>query len=632
MPQLFHTPKDFTLLTLDAETYYADDYSLSKMPTSSYVRDARFKEHMWGVKVNDGKSFILSPAQAKEFFASLYWPRVAVIGHNLRFDGLILSLHHGVNPGLWVDTLGMARAILKGQLRGHGLDAVSRYIGRQGKVRGKALVNAKNKRDLTHAEYRHMGDYCLDDIEDTWAVFKYLQDRFPTKEYWFLDWSIRMMTEPRLQLHKPLLLEAEQDEIRAKEELLAQVPYKKTQLSSNPQLAQILLDHGVQPPTKVSKTTGKETWDFAKNSIALRELQATAAPEVQMLLEARFAVKSTINETRAAKFAGLADEGRFCVPLNYAGAMNTNRLSGGDGLNVQNLSNGSKLRDAIEAPDGYLVVAIDSSGIELRVAAALAGDFGIIERAEQGADEYALFAADIFGFRVNKAEHPRERKVGKVGVLSLGYQSGATTYRGMLFSMEKLVEPMDVCERVVKLFRARYHHHPRLWRAMDKRLSMMIDGHTPPNLPSNPPLVWFRDGFASTYSGSFVRYPKIHERMLQFGDEEPKKAKVYLDMRKAKATDAEGWASIYGGKCTENASQFLAREVVNYQTHRIWAATGRRPQMQVHDELIYVVEKEKAETFFHVCRKLMSGRVPWWPQLITSASGGVGRTYGEIDH
>ena len=42
-----------TILTIDFETYYDKDYSLSKMTTEEYVRDSRFETIGVCVKVDD---------------------------------------------------------------------------------------------------------------------------------------------------------------------------------------------------------------------------------------------------------------------------------------------------------------------------------------------------------------------------------------------------------------------------------------------------------------------------------------------------------------------------------------------------------------------------------------------------
>ena len=46
-----------SFVTLDFETYYAKDFSLTKMTTEEYVNDARFQVIGVGIKIDDGKTY-----------------------------------------------------------------------------------------------------------------------------------------------------------------------------------------------------------------------------------------------------------------------------------------------------------------------------------------------------------------------------------------------------------------------------------------------------------------------------------------------------------------------------------------------------------------------------------------------
>ena len=102
------------LITVDFETYYSRDYSLSKMTTESYIRDPRFEVIGVGVKVNDGDTEWASGTreQIKEYLHTFDWANSAVLAHNTMFDGAILSWVFDVHPRAYMDTLCMARAVL----------------------------------------------------------------------------------------------------------------------------------------------------------------------------------------------------------------------------------------------------------------------------------------------------------------------------------------------------------------------------------------------------------------------------------------------------------------------------------------------------------------------------------------
>ena len=83
------------------------------------------------------------------------------------------------------------------------------------------------------------------------------------------------------------------------------------------------------------------------------------------------------------------------------------------------------MRESIIAPKGHVIVACDSSQIEARVLAWLAGQSDLVKQFADGEDVYSKFASLVFGREINKKEHPQERFVGKTSILGLGYSTGA---------------------------------------------------------------------------------------------------------------------------------------------------------------------------------------------------------------
>jgi hypothetical protein len=88
-------------------------------------------------------------------------------------------------------------------------------------------------------------------------------------------------------------------------------------------------------------------------------------------------------------------------------------------------------------------------------------------------------------------------------------------------------------------------------------------------------------------------------------------------------------ARIYAGKGVENLVQALARDVVAEHAIKFFKATGYRPCLTVHDELVYIVPEESAEDLLGILQKIMRQGVSWWPELITWSEGDVADCYGE---
>ena len=142
------------LVTLDFETYYDDDYTLRKLTTSEYIRDARFEAILVGVKVGTGKTVVVPGPRIAAYLRDLDWDHLDLLCHHTQFDGFILAHHYGIVPRRYLCTLSMARAWLSNDISVR-LDDVSRFFGRSGKLDGgRALTNMKGKhlRDLTREE------------------------------------------------------------------------------------------------------------------------------------------------------------------------------------------------------------------------------------------------------------------------------------------------------------------------------------------------------------------------------------------------------------------------------------------------------------------------------------------------
>ena len=106
------------LITLDFETYYDQQYSLSKLTTEQYVRDDKFEVIGVGVKVNDGETEWASGTdeQIKSYLGTFNWDKAMLLCHNAMFDGAILSWCFDIRPRMYADTLCIARAL-------HGTEA-----------------------------------------------------------------------------------------------------------------------------------------------------------------------------------------------------------------------------------------------------------------------------------------------------------------------------------------------------------------------------------------------------------------------------------------------------------------------------------------------------------------------------
>lgn len=408
------------VITIDFETYYDKDFSLSKMTTEEYIRDPLFEVIGVAVKVNDGEAEWASGthSELKVWLRQFDWENAMAVAHNAMFDGAILNWRFDIKPKVWVDTLCMGRAL-------HGVEvsgslaalAVRENVGEK----GTEVLNAlgKHRADFSPEQLARYGDYCINDVELTYKLFNKMVGRFPKKELRLVDVTIRMFTEPVLELNIPMLHEHLQEVQNKKAALLSESGVTSEELMSNPKFAEALMNLGVNPPMKKSPLTGKEAFAFAKSDEEFLNLLEHPDWRVQGLVAARLGLKSTLEETRTERFISIAERGPLPVPIKYYAA-HTGRFGGSDKINLQNLPsrgvNGGKLKRAICAPEGYSFIDADSAQIEARVLVWLAGQEDVVNAFANKEDVYKKMAMSIYGKpedQITKAE----RFVGKTTIL-----------------------------------------------------------------------------------------------------------------------------------------------------------------------------------------------------------------------
>jgi hypothetical protein len=408
------------IVAIDFETYYSREFSLSKMTTEEYIRHPDFEVIGVGIKRvgDEGSGAWYTGDDVGPALHQLNLHKCAVLAHHAAFDGAILSWKYGIQPAFWLDTLSMSRPI-HGTNVGGSLKALADHY--QIGAKGTEVVDAMGKRlaDFTPQELHQYGRYCINDVELTIKLLAILRPFIPPGELRVIDLLIRCYTEPVIELDVPLLEQHLQNTRDGKSSLLKALTKDgdesklKDILMSNDKFAALLQALRVVPPTKISQRTGKEAWAFSKTDAEFTALLEHPNPKVQAAVAARLGTKSTIEETRTQNLLGVASRGRLPIMLNYWGA-HTGRLSGGDGMNLQNLPSrgNTTIRRALRAPEGYAVIACDSSQIEARIVAWLAGQDDLVQAFREGRDIYSEFATDVYGRLITKSDKT-ERFVGK---------------------------------------------------------------------------------------------------------------------------------------------------------------------------------------------------------------------------
>jgi len=605
------------LLTIDFETYFDNVCSLRKLTVSEYLAHNDFKVHMMGVKINYDEAFVLPGEEASDFLDNIDFNKTKVLCHNTAFDGAILAQIYGKIPARYLDTMAMSSAIYVGS-KSHSLKVMCERIWPHDltKRKGDELANSFGVRDLDDELFSDIKFYCLNDVELTRAAYDEMDGHFPDSEADIVDRTVRMFTQPMLKLDiekaDSLLKKTMQDT----EFVIEKSGFSRKQLASNLQFSKIINDLGIECPTKTSPTTGNQIPAVSKNDLGFQDLQ-TDYPEHTELWEARLAVKSRIEETRIARFLShaKANDGYMPVPLRYYGA-HTGRFSGSNKINFQNLPRNSELRKCLIAPNGHKVIAVDSSNIEARVLALIANHSTLLDLFKHGEDVYSHTASAIYGFPVNKVEHPEERFVGKVATLGLGYGMSWRKFKHILSTGSmgpKLFLSDEQCERIVNTYRQNNSPIVRLWKRCNTAITEMT---RPSGQMTIADLLLVSENAIILPNNLMLRY-----KNLRIEQDEGSISSGYI---------YDEGTSLYGGKLVENIVQALARIVITDQmmeAQRQLDEVGGRVVLTVHDEIVAVVKDEYADEMLQHVINIMETPPAWAKSLPLAAEGDVANNY-----
>ena len=646
------------IITVDAETRWSKaEYTLSKMTNEEYVRDRRFKAfgfcfHEYG---SDEPIEWVTHDDLPAYVASIDWSRTAVLAHNAQFDVSVLSWHYGAKPAFIFDTLSMARA-LRGVEAGNRLIDLAQDFGLPPK--GQAVYSTDGLDELDPEMEQELAEYCKHDVFLCEAIFERLVDGYPSKELRLIDMTLKMYTNAMLVLDQEMLIAALKEEGEQRESLLARLGVDDGDLASNHKFAELLQRLGVEPPTKVSKTTGKETLALAKNDAMFQSLINSDNEDIRTLCEARLKVKSTTERTRAQRFLDISQRGPLPVPLSYYGAKSGRWTAAkGSAINMQNLKRGSFLRKAIMAPEGHQLVVGDLSQIEPRVLAWFVDYEDLLDIFRSGADAYAAFGAQMFGIPgMTKDSHPVERQSAKSALLGCGFGLGWASFAAQLLvgflgakplrytkddakklgvtradverfigwdaNIEKLRKIPHICteqellihcvaaKKIIDIYRATSHQAVSFWNFCEQMLEKCLAGGDEVVYKC----ITFRKGEIILPSGMSVKYPNLRK--------DKEKGWLYDGEKNGRIVPT----NLYGGKITNNIVQGTARVVM---TDGMLRVAKRYPVVgTVHDELLCVVPDAEAEEATKWVWEQMVKEPAYLPGIPLNSEVGAHRRYG----
>jgi len=257
----------------------------------------------------------------------------------------------------------------------------------------------------------------------------------------------------------------------------------------------------------------------------------------------------------------------------------TGRLSSQD-PNLQNIpvrtEEGRRIRQAFIAPKGQLLLSADYSQIELRIMAHLSGDAGLLKAFEGGMDIHRATAAEVFGLKPDAVSDERRRAAKAI---NFGLIYGMSAY-GLA---KQLGIGRGEAQEYVDLYFSRY---PGVKRFMDETRVLARD-----------------QSYVETVFGRRLYLPEIKSKNPQL--------RQYAE-RTAINAPMQG-----------TAADIIKRAMIAVQKWLDESRVDARMVMQVHDELVFEVEKGAVQTVEKEVSLLMSGAAKLKVPLVVDVGTGA---------
>ena len=513
---------------------------------------------------------------AKEAIKKLF--SFKIVGQNLKYDFNILLQNFDFLPDtLEADT--MIEAWLKDPSSSVGLDNLAKRYFKYEMVKFKDIV--KKGDDFSSVD---IDKACMYASEDAWMTLRLynffkenlesnLQKEAKEVEYPFVMTLLSMENEGigvKIEFLEYLLQKANKT-LETLTKSIYELARSEFNINSTKQLGEILFE-------KLKLKKGKRTkTGYSTDEKVLLSLK-DEHPIIEKILEYResFKLKSTYIEP-LLKLARMDKNSRIYTSFLQTGTA-TGRLSSKN-PNLQNIpvrsELGREIREAFIAKDGYKLVSLDYSQIELRLLAHFSKDPSLIEAFKEDKDIHLETAIKIFG----KERAYEKRAIAK----SINF--------GLLYGMgsRKLSDEIGVSQKEAKEYIISYFE----------------------SFPT-----------VKTYLESIVEYSKEHGYVKTLLGR-----KRYFDYSSAnsflKASyERESVNTVFQGSAAD-----LIKLAMN-KMYNILLDSNNAMLLQIHDELIFEVKDDEVNRFSNLAKETMEGIYSLNVPLKCSVS--VGSNWGEL--
>jgi DNA polymerase I len=347
-------------------------------------------------------------------------PGIKKIGHNIKYDALVLSQFGILTTGIEFDTM-IASYILRADGR-HNLDALSKEHLQYKKVSFSDLTGSgKDQKPIREVELKALCDYSCEDADMTLRLYELLHARLTGQGMMKLCSEMEFPLISVLTSMESAGIAIDVDYLKKMSkdlELLLAALIKEIHgyagvefnINSTQQLGEILFNK-LKLPTQKKTKTGFST------DVGVLESLRHEHPIIEKLLEYRQLSKLKSTYVDALPVLINPRTGRVHTSFNQTVAA-TGRLSSSD-PNLQNIpirsEIGRSIRKAfIPGNKNDSILSADYSQIELRVMAHISGDEGLSEAFRNKEDIHSSTAAKVFGVQQKDVSKDMRRKAKEV--------------------------------------------------------------------------------------------------------------------------------------------------------------------------------------------------------------------------
>lgn len=515
-------------------------------------------------------------------------PSIRKIGHNIKYDLLVLA-KHGVDFQNVEDTM-LLSYLLNGSRHFHNMDDLAKlYLDHTTLTFSDLMKQNKGAKTFADIPLDQAVAYAAEDADITLQLYKvfhpqifseHLTTLYETIERPLI--SVLQKMEKKGALIDPLILKRLSESFSLAMSTYAQDIFQKTgkefNLASPKQLGDILFQEMKLPGGKKGKNGS-----YSTDVDALEALSAQGHMIADAILEWRqmAKLKSTYTDALCDQIHPLTKR----VHTSYGMTVtSTGRLSSSD-PNLQNIpirtEMGRSIRDAFIAPENYKLISLDYSQIELRLLAHVANIPELIDAFHANQDIHALTASQVFGIPLSDITKDIR---SKAKAINFGIIYGISPF-GL---SRQLKIPQSESKKYIETYFKRY---PGIQDYMNAMISLAR-----------------KQGYVETLFGRRCFAPEINSKNPA--------ARGFAE-RQAINAPLQGSNADIIKKAMIKIDEYLSRNQIDAQMI-----------LQVHDELVIEAHMSCAESLAQKAQEIMQQIVHLRVPLIVDYA--IGNHWGEI--